>query len=304
MPCYHPLQAVFFNRSDGKKNIYFSNSNARAFVEGRKPLGDNNIALPCGRCMGCRLEKSRQWATRCMHEAQLYDLNCFITLTYNDDNLPKDGSLNKKHIQDFIKRFRRKFEDIKIRFFYCGEYGEKLGRPHYHVCVFNYDFKDKQFWKTVRGSDYYVSGCLSDLWKFGFSVIGDLNFESAAYVARYCTKKVSGDMAKSHYGDKMPEFAQMSLKPGIGKAWLDKYGKTDVFPHDVVYSRGVKCKPPRYYDKVLEKVNPGLLEKNKVVRRQRSESKDYDNTFQRLLAKERCQEAKFKQLIRSMEIGI
>lgn len=301
MPCYFPLQAVFTVRDDGKKDISFSNSNARSFRNGMKLIGDSNITLPCGRCMGCRLERSRQWAVRCVHESKCYFDNCFVTLTYSPEYLPQDGSLDRKHVQDFLKRLRRRFDDIKIRVFYCGEYGDDLGRPHYHLCLFNFDFKDRKRWKKVHNGWYYTSEVLSELWPFGHSTCTDFSFETAAYVARYCTKKITGSSAEEHYQGKLPEFVGMSLKPGIGRTWYDKYAKTDLFPHDNVISRGVKSKPPRYYDVLRERDDPDGFLKVKESRRQLGEETAFDNTFDRLATKLKIMESKTRLLVRKME---
>ena len=315
MPCYYPLQVYSSVRSDGKKELHFSsratNTASERFRDGKPMLdfssiGGSFISLPCGRCMGCRLERSRQWAVRIMHEAQLYEDNCFITLTFDEEHLGKmcpNGSLDRKHMQNFMKRLRQKFGDRKVRTFYCGEYGEELGRPHYHACLFNLDFADKQYWKTVNGSAYYISQTLMELWPFGHSMLGDLTFESAAYVARYCTKKVTGnaELVEAHYQGRLPEFCQASLKPGIGSGWLDKYGESDVFSFDEVVVRGVKCKPPRYYDKRLGRLDPIRFESIKQARRLAAQSKSDDNTYARLLVKERCHKARSRKLIRSYE---
>lgn len=301
MPCYFPLQASFSLRSDGKKSIKFSDVNARSFQLGIKPLGDNNLSLPCGRCMGCRLEKSRQWAVRCVHEAKLYDDNCFVTLTYAPEHLPSRGSLVKKHIQDFMKRLRKKFSDRKIRVFYCGEYGDQLSRPHYHLCLFNLDFPDKERLFKIQGNWSYSSNILSQLWTFGHSSVTGFSFETAAYVARYCTKKITGSIASDHYQGRVPEFCGMSLKPGIGKNWFDKYAKTDLFPHDNVVSRGVKCKPPRYYDVLREREDPVGFAKVKEARRELGEEMEDNSTFKRLATRLKCQEARMKLLVRKME---
>lgn len=323
MPCYHPLQASFSLREDGKKNIMFSVSD----LLGKGFNCENSLLIPCGNCIGCRLERSRQWAVRCVHESQLYEDNCFITLTFSPQGLQKmcpDGSLSRVHVQNFMKRLRRKFSDIRIRVFYCGEYGSKvdelgnhLGRPHYHLILFNFDFFDKQYWKSVNGCRYYTSDVLSDLWSdpdtresYGFCTIGDVTFQSAAYVARYCTKKINGDLADDHYKKVLPsgelitvkpEFAQPSLKPGIAFDWFQQFGMTDIFPRDECVIRGAKCKPPRYYDKLLERTDPVLFEQIKQLRIDRAKEKEEDNTFERLLAKERCQEARIKLLVRNME---
>lgn len=232
--------------------------------------------VPCGQCIGCRLERARQWAVRCVHEAQMHDENCFITLTYNNDNLPEDKSVHKRHLQLFFKRLRRKIGK-ELRYYACGEYGDRLGRPHYHACIFGVDFHDKTH---LRGSNYrwhrnhfkkghvhdlYRSTLLEDRWPYGYSTVGELTFESAGYVARYCTKKITGEKSKDHYGDKNPEFALMSSRPGIGYSWYQKY-KTDVYPKDFFTINGVKNKPPRYYDDLLARDDPMLLEDIKFKR--------------------------------------
>lgn len=317
MPCLYPLQAFYFDRPDGKKSVTFSNENAFLFDNGHQYLKENSLQLPCGRCMPCRLERSRQWAVRCMHEASMWEKCCFLTLTYSPEHIPQGGTLVKKDLQDFMKRFRRRcsgFEqyqfvkisnevafDFPIRYFACGEYGEKFSRPHYHVIVFNYDFKDKQFLKVIDGFKYFTSELLSSLWGKGQCIIGDVTFESCAYVARYCTKKVNGNMAEDHYQGRQPEFMTCSLKPAIGRPWLDKFGKTDVLPFDSVVVRGKQCKPPRYYDKCFEESYPDSFAETRESRRQVGELKSSDNTFARLRVKEKCIEARIKQFSRSFE---
>lgn len=310
MPCYSPVQALYSIRSDGKKSVTFSSVLARKFHEGKKIISKNNLSIPCGNCIGCRLERSRQWGIRIMHEASLYKENAFVTLTFSPEYLDKmckkcEGgySLDKKHVQDFVKRLRRRFEDRKIRVFYCGEYGGKHQRPHYHLCLFNCDFKDKYEWTIINGYKYYRSPLLEELWPYGMSMFSDVTFESGAYVARYCTKKINGKMAESHYKGRLPEFCQASLKPGLGADWLNKFGETDVFPHDEVIVRGVKCKPPRFYDKMLEKIDPEQLEFNRQKRLKRAKEHLADSTFERLKDREKCQELRMKLLLRKLENG-
>lgn len=313
MPCVNPLQATYRLRSDGKKDVSFSTERARRFYAGEKLDSDGSyLSLPCGKCMPCRLERSRQWAVRIMHEAQLYRDNCFLTLTFDDNHLAKmcpNGSLDRRHMQLFMKRLRDCRDDnilssdpsVGIRVFYCGEYGEKSQRPHYHLCLFNCDFGDRQYLKMVNGYRYDTSAAVRRLWPYGNNILGDLSFESAAYVARYCTKKVTGSAAKDHYGDRLPEFGQASLKPGIGKRWLDKYGESDVFSFDEVVVRGSKCKPPRYYDKYLQCKDPARFEQIKLEREQCGKDREDDNTYARLKVKEKCLAAKTKSLIRRLE---
>ncbi len=259
------------------------------------------VKIPCGRCIGCRLEYSRQWAIRCVHEAQLHEKNSFITLTYNDENLPEDGSLNKKHFQDFMKRLRKQLdkEGIKIRYYHCGEYGEKLKRPHYHAIICGYDFPDRKLFKVKQGVRLYRSEMLERLWQYGFSTVGDVTFESAAYVARYVLKKVTGDKAEEHYQGKQQEYTTMSRRPGIGKEWLLKY-KDDVYNYDhVIIRNGIKCRPPKYYDEIYDEIEPEKMEKIKIKRRKKAKEGEY--TYERLRAKEVIQKQKLGLLVREIE---
>jgi hypothetical protein len=297
MTCYHPLKGW---RSKESKAITF-NVNL-GFI-------DKPVTVPCGQCVGCRLERSRQWAIRCMHEASLYESNCFITLTYDNDYLPFDASLHLDHYQKFMKRLRKKF-GANIRFYHCGEYGEKYFRPHYHACLFNFDFDDKKLFKIVNDQKLYTSAKLQELWPYGFSTIGSVTFESAAYVARYIMKKVTGSRAESHYervcqetGEVIqlkPEYTTMSRRPGIGKGWYDKF-KKDVYPHDFVVVRGNKVKPPKYYDNILKIEELHQFEAIKNKRKKLAKKFAKDNNSERLLVKEFVKKSQIKKLVRSLD---
>lgn len=217
------------------------------------------LMLRCGQCIGCRLRRSKDWAIRCMHEVQMHESSVFVTLTYDDLFVPQNGSLNYQDFQRFMYRLRKKLG--KVRFYMCGEYGDSNGRPHFHACLFGVYFSDRQYFRTLpSGHKIYRSELLESLWPFGYCSIGEVTFESAAYVARYITKKVTGELAKDHYRrvdldsgeviDLVPEFCHMSLKPGIGRTWFDKYG-VDVFPQDEVIMDGKKHSVPKYYDRLL-----------------------------------------------------
>lgn len=295
MPCFHPLTA------------YQTASGDVFFVE-RKYDFVRTLSLPCGQCVGCRLERSRQWAMRCLHEASLYDENCFVTLTYDDAHLPANGSLDYDEYQRFMKRLRFRFRDRKIRFYMCGEYGEINFRPHFHACLFNHDFPDKEVLKkTDSGSTLYTSKILEELWPYGLCSVGDVTFESAAYVARYCMKKVTGFNAKRHYErvdmdtgeiyDLKPEFNKMSLKPGIGAPWLEKW-RTDVYPHDYVVINGKEVKPPKYYDTLFERHDPEKFEDIKFRRESDGRANYADNTDARLAVKEKVVSARLSTLKR------
>lgn len=253
----------------------------------RKP---GEITIRCGQCIGCKLERSRQWAVRCMHEAALHEANCFVTLTFADQYLPEDRSLCVTHLQKFMKRLRKHFAPHKIRFYACGEYGEQYQRPHYHLCLFGIDFTDKYYWATNRGNTLYRSSTLEQLWPFGNATLGQVTFESAAYVARYVTKKITGPAAQAHYqimdpstGElyhRRPEFTQMSRRPGIGRNWLSRFER-EVYQHDSVIMRGREMKPPRYYDLAYEIHYPGHMEQ---IRQQRRDQRNIKDNTRRALA--------------------
>lgn len=252
MSCYYPIRAWRGRgvTSSGKTRIVFRVSESL--------LNSSKMFLPCGQCVGCRLERSRQWAIRCVHEASLYEFNCSITLSYSPYFLPKDGSVSLRHFQLFFKLLRKYLYPRKVRFFHCGEYGDRHGRPHYHAILFNYDFPDKRFAeKSKAGFDLFQSNFLDRLWNKGRARVAAMTFESAAYVARYCLKKITGKDADEYYAGLgiSPEYVSMSKKPGIGKGWYDKY-KGDVFPSDEVVLNGMKLKPPRFYDGLFESESP------------------------------------------------
>jgi len=202
-----------------------------------------------------------------MHEASLYEDNCFITLTYDDKYLPYHGSLDISDLQGFMKRLRKRYGS-GIRFFACGEYGSVTFRPHYHALLFNHDFRDRVPYKeSDAGSIIYTSKDLASLWPKGFSSVSDLTVKSAGYVARYNIKKALDP--KEMPDELSREFVNMSRRPGIGKVWFDKF-KGDVYPSDeVVMLGGSKMKPPRYYDSLLDKDDPDLLSSLKLERKKK-----------------------------------
>jgi len=301
MPCFRPLvgyRSRHINQS-GKRSIVFHRSQG---------FSDLQVTVPCGQCVGCRLERSRQWAIRCAHEAQLHEKNCFITLTFNDANLPEDKSLDVRHFQLFMKRLRKRCGS-GIRFYHCGEYGETYGRPHYHACLFNHDFQDKRIWKvTNNGDKLYRSKILEELWPYGYSSIGDVTFKSAAYVARYIMKKINGEEAEEHYRyidpdtgeifDRKPEYTTMSRRPGIGKGWLEKY-QNDVYPGDYVVMNGKKMRPPKFYDDQYEIIQPDDMKEIKRQRKLNSKKHEENNTPERLAVREKIQKLKLEKLVRN-----
>lgn len=280
------------------------------FAIGTYRLDGSPAFRPCGKCLGCRLEYSRQWAMRSALEMMMHPQNCFVTLTYNDDHLPLDKSLDKEHFKRFIRRFRKKIDPTKIRFIGCGEYGEKLGRPHYHAIIFGYDFPDKKI--LQRGSyrrfrnkfssagefDLYKSSLLAKIWEKGFVTIGEANWQTAAYVARYVTKKVTGKKASKHYNGKQPEFALHSRMPGIGKPWYDKY-YNDVYPKGYVQIDGRRQQAPKYFDSLYAKSHPQGWEKLKKERRKIADKNLTQNNLEGY-SKERAAISRTKRLERKL----
>lgn len=279
MTCYHPISLK------------------------RKEYKSGHLIVPCGRCIGCRLEHSRQAAVRCMHEAATHDHNQFITLTYSDGNLPWGGyqpTLVPGDLQLFWKRLRKEYGN-GIKYYACGEYGERTCRPHYHACVFGLDIKDKTLYDSKAGNNYYASDTLDSIWGLGHCIIGDVTFESAAYVSRYIIGKKTGDDASIYIERGIePEFVRMSRRPGIGKNWLDKY-QGDVFPRDSLRVRGVKCKPPRYYLKKFEERDPVGALIIKLERAKKAEETYFRNkelNAPKLDVQERVKKSQIKTLTR------
>lgn len=274
------------------------------------------MTVDCGNCIGCRIRRSRDWTIRAYGEMQTTpDKNAFLTLTYDNEHMPKDTGLHLKHLQDFIKNLRRheQFKDQKLRYLACGEYGPVNLRPHYHLCVFGLKFEDAYPWKENNGNIWQRSETLESIWKKGFSTIGEVNLQSAGYVARYIMKKVVGDGAEHHYtrldpetGETWqvkPDFVTVSNRPGLGFEWFEKYWR-DLYPKDLIHLEGKRFAIPRYYDKLLEKKDPELLEVIKENRQKRATAIDADThrqeqSYERLAIKEEAKILQLEQLIRN-----
>lgn len=299
MPCYRPIVAWYGDKlSSGKREIVFSRGQAQSCLD---------LKLPCGSCVGCRLERARQWAMRCVDEASLYLENSFITLTFNEEHLPLNRSLDVCIFQKFMKRLRKEVSPVRIRFFHCGEYGPKNGRPHYHSLIFNYGFPDRvYFGLTSSGEKIYRSVQLERVWPFGYSSVADLTFGSAAYVARYHLKKVGSVVSDNHYVNKKsgevlsPEYVTMSRRPGIGAGWFKKF-KSDVYPFDSRVIKGIDTKPCKYYDSLYEVSDPESFRDVKLERLVCAAAQKDDNTEDRLLVKEQVKLAQISNLRSSLE---
>lgn len=290
MPCYHPIIAY--------QNLNEKTKKGKSVIKFSVKAGDRpkytRIELPCGQCLGCEIEKSNQWATRICLEAKMYKHNYFVTLTYNEDTVPvkinevaeidqeteeilgfkevSELSLKKSDHVAFMKALRQKFAKLGhqgIRFFMCGEYGEETHRPHYHYILLNCPLYDLvPFFVNSNHQQIYRSKMLEETWQKGNVSIGEVTFESRAYVRRYTLKK-------QHWKEKPliaePEFILMSRNPGIGKPYYER-NKDKIYKNDEVLikkelSKALMKKPPKYFDEILDVENPILLEQKKMQRR-------------------------------------
>lgn len=251
--------------------------------------------LPCGRCDSCLLRRSQEWAARCLHEMHMHTENCFLTLTYNDLALPMDGNLCHTHFQLFMKKLRFAIAPKKIRYFMCGEYGEKKDRPHYHVLIFGYDFPDKRYWRMCKRKIHrlYRSEQLERLWCYGNSEIGSATYESAGYIARYIVKKIQQD--EDRY---MPPYVRMSNRGGVGEEFFREY-RADMYPlGSVVLRTGKKIPIPRYYAKKMAKIDSTIVEEVKQKNKLKAQKREYDITKSRLLDRDICTRARLRRLPR------
>lgn len=295
MVCYNPILMYPVEGAvtkNGKQHYSFYGS----LSSHPELAGDSRfIRCSCKQCIGCRLENSRQWAVRAVHEARTSSSAYFVTCTFDNYHLPHDRSLSKKFHQTFMKNLRREYGS-GIRFLGCGEYGELHGRPHYHYILFNIDFDDKVFWFRTDGYNTYTSARFSKIWKYGMHLIGEFSFDAAAYVARYIVKKQTGKDAPSHYKGRIPEFMVASNRPGIGGKWLEEHGE-ECYANDFVVINGKKMRPPRYYDNKFDETHPHWME---YIRNNRVEKMLHNlenNTFERLVDRCRVQEGKYKHFL-------
>lgn len=240
--------------------------------------------IPCGHCTGCRLDKSREWANRCLLELQQHKSAYFVTLTYDDAHVPtaysRSGAptytLCKKDFQLFIKRLRKRVAPQRIRYFACGEYGGTTFRPHYHAIIFGLQLVDLiPYSKNGRGDILYQSDFLTSVWArpvdgvrqtcvtplaqrfipFGRVLVSPVTYATCAYTARYTTKKLYGKDSKFYESmNIIPPFLLMSTHPGIGAGYYEAH--PDMLNYDFVSvsteDGGKKFRPPRYFDKFLE----------------------------------------------------
>lgn len=235
----------------------------------------------CGQCLGCRSDRARDWALRAYAETHTPDprgrpVACFITLTYDEDWRPADGSLRPEDFTNFAKRLRR-FTRSHVRYLQCGEYGASSMRPHHHAIVWGEDFRsDRRIWKISGSQRTYLSESLSNLWGRGFTTVAPATFANARYVAGYVLKKLQQhrwwELTAEWDGNKVvskmaPPYVTMSRNPGLGRAFFDAYWR-DMYPKDFLTVEGRKYRPPFRFDEWLRETQPVLHDQ--VVEKRRA----------------------------------
>lgn len=319
MSCLDPMKGFVLGlKNNGKKDIkitpyeidHIEILNDRIFYEtsrnkyfSHSMVFRDYVDIPCGKCLACRLDKARDWATRIMIERSLCEQSCFLTLTYDDVHVPRtcyaepingevvgdSYTLCKRDLQLFMKRLRKHIRGQKIKYFACGEYGDSTARPHYHVIILGWCPDDLELFRLVDGNPYYLSELVERLWsqdgcKIGNCIIGEVTMQSAGYVARYTTKKLYGQ--DSCYYDALnlePPFVCMSLKPALAyEYFVDNLDK--IFSDSAIFlsteSGGKRVPIPRYAYKILERENPSL----------------YDVVIERGIRNSELRKANFKRL--------
>lgn len=261
------------------------------------------VKIPCRYCIGCRLQRQQSWALRCYCEARMHSRNAFVTLTYDNDHLPPGGNLDYSHVQKFIRALRKALGPY--RYFVAGEYGSEMLRPHYHLLGFGLDIPDRVQSNGMRSREpLYTSETLAKAWPHGHHSIGEVTYASANYCASYIlhAHRSTGpddphyhryDPSTGEHWTVRPEFARMSLKPGIGATWLRKY-HPECFTHDGIVHQG-KVRPlPPYFDELLALVDPDQFDDVEYKRIQKAQLKWADNTPERLAVREKCTNARLQ----------
>lgn len=293
------------------------------------------MLVPCGECTECKLMKAAEWATRCTVESMQWEENWFVTLTYEPGEVPiknkitgelvrgeageihsdlvlSSPTLLKEDVQSFINRLRShvKYRGGKeIRYYMCGEYGTLNARPHYHLIIFNLHLQDLTFYKlNSQKEPLFNSQTMEKLWGHGFVVIGQVNWNTCSYVARYVMKKATGD-GKEHYKElgMLPEYTNMSLKPGIGKKYFD-LNKEQIYQLDeIILPDGKKVRPPRYYDKLYGEEEPEVMmrikERREYIQKQNIKTKMQKSTesyWEQLKKEHEAKQAAYKTLVRNL----
>lgn len=259
------------------------------------------IQVDCNRCHACLARRKRDWAVRCVHEAEdnrrsvqlaegpaaAVSNSCFITLTYAEEHLPDDESLKIEHWQKFMSNLRNSRRGTSLRYLACGEYGDK-GRPHYHALLFGVSFhKDRENLNRDRSAAFF-SEELEALWGKGRTELGPASYATAAYVAGYVVKKAydQADILRPHdrpaytlvqnktnntWREVKPEFNTSSRRPPLALPWIER-NLDLVYSTDTVHIDGKQFRPPKLYDKTLRERRPDHWETIQAQRRAHTEA--------------------------------
>lgn len=317
MTCFFPLE--------GWRSRHPSDSGKFGIVFNKSKSNGQKVEVPCGQCIGCRLDRAKDWSLRIMHESQMHaEMNlpsAFLTLTYRNPDSPLnrlteeqkekglhihiDCGLHHDHFQKFMKRYRKRIAPNKIKFYMCGEYGEEGGRPHYHAIIFGHDFSDKKLHYVRDGKNYYKSKELDELWQYGNCTIADCTVQSAGYVARYIMKKCIGEESDEHYKTvgldgrfHYVKHEYTCMSGGIGKSWFKKYSGD--CKKDFITLEGKRYRVPRYYDRLREQVDEDGVKAAKRARKLRARKFEHNQTPERLRTREKCTAARVKRLVRPL----
>lgn len=342
MSCYKPLKGFPIGRTEnGKIDFKITNytvDHVELWSDGLWHKADSDfvssrscrtvsdfVDIPCGKCVGCRLDYSKSWADRCLMELKYHKHSYFLTLTYDDEHLNyvelfnNDGviyerpTLVKEDFTKFMKRLRFQYSldhDNKLRFFMCGEYGGKTLRPHYHAIIFGLEIPDLKVYKQSSiGDTYYTSEWLNKVWQKGFVVIGEANEQSCGYVARYTLKKAfNEDESLYNDSDLEREFVNCSRRPGIAAQYFED--NPDILQYDTFAlstpNGGVQVRPPRYFAKLAEKNKDFTLSLKQTKKEQLGFAKTREDNIdtslsklERLYSEEEIKKRSIKSLFRN-----
>ncbi len=312
MPCYSPIKGWRgkHKTQNGKYPIVFKPQ------DGYKDLP---VSVSCGRCIGCKLEYSRQWALRALSEKHFHEEEeChFVTLTYDEKHLPKNLTLVKSHFQNFMKRLRYHYPQNQILYMQSGEYGEENQRPHYHAIIYGLEIPDLEYYKdNYRGDSLYKSKIIDKIWSKGSVIVGSVTFDSCAYVARYVTKKITGkklqkidkltglkpyeliDKSTGEIITREHEYMNTSRNPAIAKNYYEKY-QNEIFTTDSIIVNGTVMQPPKYFTTLLENDNQQLFKSIKRKRKRLQEKNKSNSTYERLQTREICKLSQISKLRRT-----
>ncbi len=305
MSCNKPIDAWQYTQKSKSQSLQF----------GTAPHGEltKEMQISCRQCKGCLIDRSIMWAIRMMHESSLHEHNQFITLSYDQDNIPENYGLHKRDHQLFMKRLRRHFKNTKIRYFVCGEYGEETSRPHYHLILFNLPLTDLVPWSEKKDHKTYTSQIINKIWAKGNCIIGEsVTPQTCAYVSNYMLKELRSknwktkfaitDPTTGEYHERIPPYQSMSRRPGLAADWYKNFS-TDVFPDDFIVVEGNKRPTPTYYLNLLKAENPDLHDQIKLQRERSMESEQFqeNSTPERLHVREQCKTLKINQSKRNQQ---